>query len=150
MTQRSTILRAWLTMATAAAWAVAAEPGGKTSSGPNLDGVWRGFVVYGKGQEPNRGTVHLELTIRGNHIRAERLEPQQGSLGQGVYKFTSGRPHVLDATQQGTRGKPKTYLGICAFAPDTIKWCVATPGNPRPTGFETRGQQFLLILKRQK
>jgi uncharacterized protein (TIGR03067 family) len=156
VTGRSTIFCAWLVMAAVAAWAAAADnsgqrgPSDKTSSGPNLDGVWRGFVVYGKGEQSNRGTVHLELTIQGNHIRAQRLEPQRSSLGQGVYKITSGRPQVMDATEQGTRGKPKTYLGICTFAPDTIKWCVATPNNPRPTSFESKGQQFLLILKRQK
>ena len=33
--------------------------------------------------------------------------------------------------------------------PEAIKWCVATPGNKRPADFETRDQQFLLILKRQ-
>ena len=107
-------------------------------------------MVYGKGEQPNRGTVHLELAIQGNRIRAQRLEPQRSSLGQGVYKIASGRPQQMDATEQGTRSKPKTYLGICSFASDTIKWCVATPNNPRPTTFETKGQQFLLILKRQK
>ncbi|MGD0897327.1 MAG: hypothetical protein ABR915_05785 [Thermoguttaceae bacterium] len=156
MTRRPWTLGACLAAAIMAAGAAAAQQGGnsggtaKATAGPNLDGVWRGFVVYGKGEQPNRGTVHLELTIKGNRITAQRLDGQRGSLGQGAYKLTSGRLSVMDATETAARGKPKTYLGICAFAPDTIKWCVATPGNTRPTDFETKGQQFLLILKRQK
>jgi len=152
---RSTLFLVWLLLLPAAV-ACAGEKSGqgassdRTSAAGSLDGVWRGFVVYGKGEQPNRGTVHLELTIQGNRIRAQRLEPQRSSLGQGVYKIAAGRPQVLDATEQGTRGKPKTYLGICSFTADAIKWCVATPGNPRPASFETKGQQFLLILKRQK
>jgi hypothetical protein len=55
----------------------------------------------------------------------------------------------MDATETRKRAKPKSYQGICAFGPDLMKWCVATPGNPRPATFETKGQQFLLILKRQ-
>lgn len=131
----------------------AKAPAAKSAQGStdlNLDGVWRGFVVEGKGEKPDRGTVQLELTIQGNHISAKRLDGQGGSLGEGVYKMTTERFYQMDATEVRSRGKPKAYLGICAFAPDTMKWCVATPNSNRPTDFETKGQQFLLILKRQK
>jgi hypothetical protein len=124
--------------------------GGTKTAGPNLDGVWRGFVVYGRGEQTDRGTAQIELTIKGNHITARRLDGRPGPLGQGDYQYTKGRVRTLDATETG-RKKPRTYLGICSFAPDTIKWCVATPGNPRPTGFQSKGpQQYLMVLKRQK
>jgi hypothetical protein len=126
---------------------------GKTpaaASDLDLNGTWRGFVVAGKGENPNSGTVHLELTIQGNRIVAQRLDGQRGPLGQGTYTITTARYYQLDATESHVRGKPRVYLGICAFGPDLMRWCVATPGNGRPATFETKGQQFLLILRRQK
>jgi hypothetical protein len=144
-----------------AAVAMAADGGVSRSAGAkgqtpaaaadlNLDGVWRGFVVAGKGEHPNSGTVHLELTIRGKRIVAQRLDGQGGPLGQGTYTMTTARYYQMDATESRSRGKPRSYLGICAFGPDLMRWCVAPSGNGRPTTFETKGQQFLLILKRQK
>ena len=44
--------------------------GAKTAPDLDLNGVWRGFVVKGKGEQPDRGSVHLELTIKGNRIGA--------------------------------------------------------------------------------
>jgi uncharacterized protein (TIGR03067 family) len=116
----------------------------------NLDGIWRGYVVYGKGENPNRGSVHMELTIKGKHIVAKRLDGQGAPLGDGTYRISSGRYYVIDATENRARGKGRTYQGICTFAPDTMKWCTANPGNPRPTAFETKGQQFYMVLKRQR
>jgi uncharacterized protein (TIGR03067 family) len=136
-------------LAAVATAAAAAEKSGTKAASPNLDGVWRGFVVYGRGEQSDRGSVHLELTIKGNHITARRLDGRPSPLGQGDYVYTKGRPRTLDATETG-RKKAKSYLGICKFAPDTIIWCVATPGNPRPTNFESKGPQYLMVLKRQK
>lgn len=115
----------------------------------NLDGVWRGFVVEGKGEQPDRGPTHLELTIKGDHISAQKLDGEAGPLGEGSYKIKSGRLTFLDATEIRTEGKRRTYLGICKATPDELRWCVATPGSRRPAVFQSRGQQFLLILKRQ-
>jgi uncharacterized protein (TIGR03067 family) len=123
---------------------------GKKSPSVNLDGVWRGFVVEGKGEQADRGSVHLELTIKGNRIRAQRLDGEGGSLGQGAYRIKPGKPTVMDGIASRSQGKGRTYLGICEIDTDTIQWCVATPGNKRPKEFETKGQQFLLILKRQE
>ncbi|NUQ62824.1 MAG: hypothetical protein HUU20_10065 [Pirellulales bacterium] len=124
--------------------------GEKTSPSVNLDGVWRGFVVEGKGELADRGSVKLELTIKGNRISAERLDGEQGFLGQGTYRIRTGKPMMMDGTETRNRGKGRSYLGICEIEADTIQWCVATPGNKRPKDFETKGQQFLLILKRQE
>jgi hypothetical protein len=130
--------------------------GAKSSSGAkpaenlDLNGTWRGYVVEGKGQNPNRGSVHLELKIQGNRISAQRLDGQGGFLGEGTYQITAERFYMIDATEIRERGKGRTYLGICRFAPDLMYWSVANPGNPRPVDFETKGRQFLLILKRQR
>jgi hypothetical protein len=141
-----------LALNVAAATMAAEAAKGKTAAASDLDlnGVWRGFVVAGKGENPNSGTVHLELTIQGNRIVAQRLDGQGGPLGQGTYTITTARYYQLDAVENHVHGKPRGYLGICAFGPDLMRWCVATPGNARPATFETKGQQFLLILRRQK
>jgi hypothetical protein len=124
---------------------------GAASSAPNLDGLWRGFVVEGKGENPDRGPTALELKIEGNRIAARRLDGQGGALGKGFFKITTiGRATAMDALEAREAGRPKGYLGICSLSDDTIKWCVATPGIRRPGAFETKGNQFLLILKRQK
>lgn len=122
----------------------------KSSNDLDLNGVWRGFVVDGKGERPDRGPVHLELTVKGNQITAQRLNAPGGSLGQGSYTIATGRYYMMDATEAKGRGRPKVYEGIVQFGPDLMRWCVATPGNKRPTNFETKGQQFLLVLKRQQ
>jgi hypothetical protein len=126
--------------------------GGPADSASDLDlnGIWRGFVVVGRGEQPDRGTVQLELKIKGKHIKATRLDGQPGPLGEGSYTLSTSRYYVMDATEIRSHGTPRSYQGIVAFGPDLMKWCVSTPNNPRPTGFETRGSQFLLILKRQR
>ena len=121
----------------------------KTSPDTNLDGVWRGFVVEGRGERPDRGSVHLELTIKGNRISAERLDGERGPLGQGTYRIKTGKVMMMDGVESRARGRSRTYQGICEIDADAIQWCVATPGNRRPQTFETKGQQFLLILKRK-
>jgi hypothetical protein len=137
-------------LATGAAKSAEQGESAKNASAPDLNGVWQGFVVEGKGEQPDRGPTHLELTVKGNHISAKRLDGEGGSLGEGNYKLTPGRLLLMNATEVSNRRKGHTYLGICTVEPDVLKWCVATPGNKRPKDFETKGQQFLLILKRQK
>jgi len=135
--------------------AVGAQKSDDRSSGaktaPDLSGVWRGFVVEGKGEQADRGSVQLELTIKGNHITAQRLDGEVGPLGEGTYRIKPGKSTLMDATEIRKTGKRRTFLGVCKTEPDLLQWCVATPGNRRPTHFETIDQQqFLLILKRQK
>ncbi|MBM4039307.1 MAG: TIGR03067 domain-containing protein [Planctomycetes bacterium] len=134
-----------------ALWAAAGEePGKKDEAVPKLDGVWTGFTVLGKGETPDRGPVHLKLTIKGDHVDAERLDNQQLPMKEGTYKITPGKPMEMDGTSVNPRGRGQTFLGIAELSGDTLKWCVSTPNNPRPTEFETKKPSFLVILKRQK
>jgi len=143
-----------LAMALVAIAAAVAEAAGeadkKDEAVPKLDGVWRGFTVEGKGETPDRGPVHLELMIKGDHVDAKRLDGQALPMSEGTYKISAGKPMQMDGTETNARGRARTYLGICALEGDTLKWCVATPRNERPTDFETKRPQFLVILKRQK
>jgi uncharacterized protein (TIGR03067 family) len=125
------------------------SPGEKPSADMDLSGLWRGFVVEGKGEQIDRGSVKLELTIKDHQITAQRLDGEAGPLGEGTYKIKPGRLTQMDATQSSGQGRRRVYLGIFKLESDQIFWCVATPGNKRPARFETKGQQFLLILKRQ-
>jgi len=116
-----------------------------------LDGVWRGFVVEGKGERPEQGRVHVELTIKGDHIVAKQIQPagDQG-LGEGTYQVTSGDPNLIDATRTSNPGKGQAYKGIIQVDGETMKWCAANPGKERPKEFETRPPvQFFMILKRE-
>ncbi len=126
------------------------EPGKKDEAAPKLDGVWTGFAVEGKGETPDRGPVHLKLTIKGDHVDAERLDGQKLPMNEGTYKITPGKPMQMDGSETNPRGKVRTYLGIAELSGDTLKWCVSTPNNPRPAEFETKRPSFLVILKRQK
>jgi len=143
MGRRAVVSWLWPAIALMATLAVGADV-------PNLDGVWRGFAVEGKGETPDRGPVHLELTIKGDHIDAKRLDGQRLEITEGTYKLAPGKPMTLDGTEIRPRGRARPYLGICQVEGDTLKWCVATPNNKRPTDFETKRPQFLVILKRQK
>lgn len=140
-----------LVLAIAAALAGAGEgPGKKEEAPPKLDGVWTGFTVEGKGETPDRGPVHLKLTIKGDHVDAERLDGQQLPMKEGTIKLMPGKPMQMDGTETNPRGRSRTFLGIAELTGDTLRWCVATPNNPRPTEFETKRPNFLVILKRQK
>ena len=106
-----------------------------------LEGVWVGRVEDG-------ATGH-ELTITTDHITGKKDEKQY--LGEGGFKLDlTKKPWKMDAT--GTKGpqKGRRYLGIYTLEGDTLKWCVSSPGNERPTELATKEGQFLLVLKRQK
>lgn len=117
-----------------------------------LAGTWEGFVVDGRGENPNRGPVHLRLVIEGNRMAAFDLsEPNRNqSLGSGTYRVgsSSGLPE-LDATGIVLPGKrARSFIGIYELDGDTLKWCVDNRGKERPSEFRTAGGKYLLILKR--
>lgn len=126
------------------------DQGPDAKTAPSLDGVWRGFVVDGKGERPDRGQTHLELTIQGDRITARRLDGGALPITQGIYRMLPGKISLMDATEMRDRAKGKVFQGICRLETDMLAWCVSTPGARRPRTFETRGSQFLLILNRQK
>lgn len=114
-----------------------------------LAGVWKGFTVEGKGENPDRGPVKLELRV-GERIHG--LEFKGANVvdhGEGEFSLDLTRtPAVLDAWKTNERGRRQSYLGIYTLEGDTLKWCVS-PQKTRPATFETAKGQFLLILKRQ-
>ena len=129
----------WLFTVAVASIVAGAERDGEARK--ELAGVWDGRV--------DEGATGHQLTFTPDHIAGKQDEKQY--LGEGGFKLDLlKQPRWMDAT--GTKGpqRGRRYLGIYALDGDTLKWCVSTPGNERPTEFATKNGQFLLILKRQK
>ena len=128
----------WLFTVAVASIVAGAERDGEARK--ELAGVWEGRV--------DEGATGHQLTFTPDHIAGKQDEKY---LGEGGFKLDLlKQPRWMDAT--GTKGpqRGRRYLGIYALDGDTLKWCVSTPGNERPTEFATKNGQFLLILKRQK
>lgn len=114
-------------------------------------GLWKGFTVEGRGENPDRGPVKLELritekTIKGLEFKGTNVVDH----GEGTFVLDLSKdPKYLDGVKTNERGRQQNYIGIYTLEGDTLKWCVS-PQKVRPETFETKKGQFLLILKRQK
>lgn len=113
-----------------------------------LVGTWQGFVVSGRGERTDRGPVKLtEVVITADTIRAK---DDKMSFGEGKYKLDLAQsPRRLDPTGSAGSYKGLQFTGIYTLEGDTLKWCVANPGKPRPTEYKTTtAVQFYMVLKR--
>ena len=115
----------------------------------NLLGTWTGWVVEGRGERPDRGPAKIsEMVITRDLIRAR---DDRQSYGAGQYRLDARQnPGHLDAMGTEGQSRGKNYLGIFSLQGDTLYWCSANPGRPRPTELATRpgNGQFLMVLKR--
>jgi uncharacterized protein (TIGR03067 family) len=115
-----------------------------------LVGTWQGFVVEGRGANPNDGPVKIEVVITRDRITARDLRADK-SLGEGTYKLDSAKKlKEIDATGSVSGRRSRTFLGIYEIEGDTLKWCADNVGKGRPAEFLSQRGQYLLILKRQK
>jgi uncharacterized protein (TIGR03067 family) len=122
----------------------------KAKDADKLLGTWHGYVVTGRGEDPNNGPLKLELVITSDKIAAKDLRSDE-SLGEGPYKLAADKtPKELDATGKVKERRSTTYLGIYSLDGDTLKWCVENGGKDRPTELATRRSKYLMILQRQK
>lgn len=114
-----------------------------------LVGVWKGFTVEGKGENPDRGPVKLEMTITERVIRGIQIRDKERiDHGEGEYTLNLGAsPHHLDAVKTIGQGRTQSFVGVYKLEGDTLHWCVS-PQKVRPESFETKKGQFLLIFKR--
>lgn len=134
------------------AWPAADPPSrGEAAERARFVGAWKGFTVEGKGENPDRGPVKLELTVTQRTIRGIQIQgTDRIDHGEGNYTLDLGsNPPHLDASKTNERGRQQAYVGIYNLVGDTLKWCVS-PQKVRPETFETKKGQFLLILKRDK
>lgn len=106
-----------------------------------LVGTWAGRVDGGA--KGHKLTI-TEATITG-------VQDEKRELGEGTFVIDKSQtPWHLDATATKGREKGSLYPGIYEIKDDKLRWCVATPGNERPTDFDTKGSQFLLELKKER
>ena len=134
--------------------AAATLPGAETNEiqeRQKFAGVWKGFAVEGRGENPDRGPVKLELQIAEQTIKGLEFKGTNTvDHGEGQFSLDlSQAPKHLDAWKTNERGRKQSYVGIYTLEGDTLKWCVS-PQKVRPETFETKKGQFLLVLKRQK
>jgi uncharacterized protein (TIGR03067 family) len=152
--KRSRTVSTLVLVLTLMARGIAADPAKAGSEErAKLAGTWRGFAVEGKGENPDRGPVKIELTITETTIHGiEKKGQGQIDHGVGEYVFDFGaRPAALDASKTNERGRREAWIGIYELDGDVLRWCVANASRgARPTTFETIKGQFLLILKRDK
>lgn len=125
----------------------------REAGGDPLEGVWRGWVVRGRGEDPNSGEMEIELTIRGNRIDARELGTRrapEGGLGSGVFTRTgNARSGTLDAEQTSGPETGRRYQGIYELEGETLKWCVTGRNRQRPAVLATDRGNYLMILRRQ-
>ena len=123
-----------------------------TAAAVGLNGVWRGWVVRGTGEDPNGGEMEMELTINGNKIDGKELSTNRapGGLGSGTYTMTgNAKSGTLDSEQTTGPQAGRTYIGTYEVTGDTLKWCVTGRNRTRPATMATDRGNYLLILKRQ-
>lgn len=127
--------------------------GGSGSTSNGLDGVWRGWVVDGRGENPNAGHMQIELRIDGRHIVGREVSGRRSGgdgLGEGDYVMTAaGSSGELDVSGTAGPTQGKEYPGIFELDGDTLKWCVNNRGRGRPRSLETGNGNYLMILRRQ-
>ena len=98
-----------------------AVPSDRSKEREKLAGTWQGFVVNGKGENPNAGPVKLEVTITGDKMTAKDLQAGNKSMGEGTYKLDIAK-QTIDPTGTAGPEKGKTYQGIYSLEGDTLKW----------------------------
>lgn len=115
-----------------------------------LVGSWAGYAVEGKGENPDRGAVKLELTISRDAIRAKQFKGKEiVDLGEGSFTIAlEPAPRHLDGNKKlDNPNRKEIWLGIYQLEGDTLRWCVGR--KTRPTTFETKQGAFLLVLRRK-
>lgn len=114
-----------------------------------LLGTWEGAVVGDEHTGARRATIR-ELTITLDRISA--TDGDGRSLGEGSYRLAEeGGLLTIDATGVSGPAMGQTMLGIWKLEGDTLRWCSANAGKPRPGEFKTRSSgPYLMVLTRRK
>ena len=117
-----------------------------------LQGVWKGWVVEGRGDDPKQQRMRIEVTFKGNTITA--VEDGSKDLGAGTFvvRFTKEGKQLDASRTRGSGSAPgATYLGMYSLEGNTLKWCVGNPpGRDRPAELRSKTGQFLMVLTKDK
>ena len=115
-----------------------------------LVGTWVGYAVKGKGENPERMGVKVELKITKDAIQGFGFKGKDKTdLGIGTFTLKlDTTPYHLDGDKKLDNPKRKEiWLGVYELDGDNLRWCVGR--KKRPTEFDGKDDAFLLILKRQ-
>ncbi|HEY5314027.1 MAG TPA: EF-hand domain-containing protein [Pirellulales bacterium] len=129
---------------------------------PSLNGLWRGWIVEGRGENPNAGMLHMELAITGNRIAGREVKPLEGDaplavrganatpdLGIGTFVTTrNGRGGFFDAMYLSGPHSGQTCLGLYRLEGDVLYWCATNRSGQRPDIFSSGNGCYLMILHR--
>jgi len=119
-----------------------------------LQGTWQGWVVDGRGENPNTGHMQMELRVEGQRMVAREIGTSRapGGLGDGTFVVvgTAGSG-TLDAVATSGQHPGKEYPGIFELEGDTLRWCVNNHNRQtqRPAAFETGRGFYYMVLRRQ-
>jgi uncharacterized protein (TIGR03067 family) len=79
------------------------------------------------------------------------IEPREALLRTSTFKLTAAQPARIDLTTvfEGSQERWQTE-GIYVLQGDVLTYCIARPGQPRPTTFDTKKGEghTLVVLKR--
>jgi uncharacterized protein (TIGR03067 family) len=81
------------------------------------------------------------VTIDAESITAGRAAP---------YKLDEAKKQIDLTIDGGPKAEQGTYSGVYDLTGDTLKIHLATPGQPRPTGFDAKPTTVLIVLKKGK
>jgi uncharacterized protein (TIGR03067 family) len=96
------------------------------------------------------GIKDSKVTIEGNRYTVERGDK---TLERGNFRLDPSRsPKAVDTTPSEGPDKGKTVRGIYELEGDTLRTCVAPPGEERPSEFaaEVETNFMLFVYKRAK
>src|SRR5262249_23138050 len=118
-----------------------------------LEGVWQ-LSSYRRGGGATAGEPFYEgrtLTIEGKvAVFAIKLTVPHDRIFESRQSFQLGRKDgvgTIDFSLEDETGNSITKHGIYEVTPDSLRLCVAMPGQPRPTGFvSTKENDWMLYV----
>lgn len=118
-----------------------------------LEGTWVGGVRNpgGKGKSGNATMVSIsEMTIKDGKITACK-DGKGVSLGNCESLALNPAAKTLDATGDSKNGKKGVFQGIYRVNGNSLEWCAANPGIPRPKDYFTTPQvQFHMVFTKKQ
>lgn len=117
-----------------------------------ITGLWRGWIVDGRGENPNGGMSQIELAITADRIAGREVGKQGNSppdLGVGSYSQTGNvQGGYLDALYIDGPHSGQLCLGVFRLEKDVLYWCASNRTGTRPNEFITGNGFWLMILRR--
>lgn len=132
---------------------IAADKGATATELKQIEGTWVGGVknkgVKGKSADSTM-IVISEFVVKDGKI-ASCKDKNGVSLGTCETMSLNPATRTLDASGSLKDGRKGSYQGIYRVNGDTLEWCAANPGIPRPEDFFTTPQvQFHMVFNRKK